>query len=149
MANSEEKIDAFFHNYAERFNCALEGKETDIDASLDAFTDCFIESSPAGVQCNRNGIASPEGLPESYAFYRKIGTTCMVITSREITVLDDCHAMVKVRWKANYSQGEQGEMMEFDSFYFLTLANDEPKIFAYITGSEQKLLKERGIIPKD
>lgn|GEM_PF-429844 len=149
MAHSQEKIDAFFHDYAERFNNALEGKETDIEGAVHAFSDCFIESSPLGVICAKNDDSLKQKLSEGFEFYKKIGTTCMVITAKDVTVLDDCHVMVKVHWKANYEKGAEGQMIEFSVFYFLNAVEEDLKIFAYITGDEQKLLKERGILPKD
>jgi len=149
MAASQDKIDAFFHDYAERFNAALEGKEPDIAGAVSAFTDCFIESSPLGVFCAKNDDSLKQRLSEGFDFYRKIGTTCMIIAAKEVTVIDDCHVMVKVHWKANYEKGEQGQMIEFNVFYFMNTVEEDLKIFAYISGDEQKLLRERGIIPKD
>jgi hypothetical protein len=73
----------------------------------------------------------------------------MHIRSKEITTLDHLHSMVKVGWQYTAKKKDATQVViDFDVYYFLSHVGGEPKIFAYITGDEQKLLKEHGLIPE-
>ncbi len=140
-------IERFFDAYAARFNAALAGDETHIDAIVGAFAPCFVEASPLGVQCSKNDASFREALPKGYAFYRSIGTQSMKIEHKEVTILDEYHAMVKVHWVAAYTPaGKAPFTIAFDVFYFLQHLKEDLKVFAYITGDEQRVLKEYGLI---
>jgi len=72
----------------------------------------------------------------------------MSIESLDITPLDTYHAMAKVHWNALYEKKDGGrESIEFDVIYFVQIMEKTPRIFCYITGDEQKVLRERGLIP--
>ncbi len=72
----------------------------------------------------------------------------MKIASLDITLLDDLHSMVKVHWQAIYNKKNGSEeSIDFDVIYFVQMIDDQLKIFAYITGDEQGVLRERGLIP--
>ncbi|MGH7231973.1 MAG: nuclear transport factor 2 family protein, partial [Nitrospiraceae bacterium] len=97
------------------------------------------------VRTMSNSASRSQGL----AFYRSIGTKAMKIDSLTITLLDDCHWMAKVHWKAFYRKKDgREELVDFDVIYLVQIIDATPKIFAYITGDEQKVLKERGLIPQ-
>jgi hypothetical protein len=71
----------------------------------------------------------------------------MKIMALDITWLNDMHVMAKVCWQAIYQKKDGNkETINFDVFYFLQKQNGALKIFAYITGDEQAVLKERGLI---
>lgn len=149
MIKYQDKIDAFFDAYARRFNEALTGKEPDIEATVNSFAGCFIEASPLGVNCGKNDESFREAIPKGNAFYKSIGTESMNIESKQVTELDDYHFMVKVRWNSAYrKQDGSPEIIDFDVYYFLQYREEQLKIFAYITGDEQKVLKERGLLGK-
>ena len=96
-----------------------------------------------------NGALGESPSVDVEEFYRKIGTQSMNITDRQITQLDEFHWMVKVHWKAEYlTRAEKRETIEFDVIYFVQILNDDetPKIFAYITGDEQRVMREHGLI---
>lgn len=139
-------IEAFFNAYAARFNAALGGKDPDIEATTAAFASCFVEASPAGIVCGQNDGQFRKAIPEGYAFYRKIGTRSMDIDALDVTVLDDLHALVKVHWKATYDKAGESLEIKFDVFYLLQEKAGQLKIFAYITGDEQAVLREHGLI---
>lgn len=143
-----QQINSFFDSYEKRFNQSLQGEETDTNtkAVADSFTDCFMESSPLGVICGKNDAGFAEKVKEGYTFYKSIGTTGMYITNREIQLLDGFHAMCKVSWK--YQAEKEGKAVEIDFvvIYLLQTMNNTVKIFAYITGDEQKVLKEKGLV---
>lgn len=142
----KENIESFFNDYAARFNEAVAGKETDASETARCFADYFVESSPAGVIGGKNDDSFKEKIPEGYAHYKDIGITAMNILSKEISIIDEFHAMAKIHWQSVYRKkdGKEG-VIEFDVTYFLN-TKDGVKIFAYVTGDEQAALKEHGLI---
>lgn len=148
MPINEEIIRDFFANYAERMNNALgDPPEIDAEATAAAFAGCFVEASPAGINCGKNDEAFLEQIPKGYEHYRNVGTRSMNITSLEITPLDELHALAKVHWDSRYVRKDGKEIrIEFDVFYFVQMKDDTPKIFAYVTGDEQKVMKEHGLV---
>lgn len=143
------QIETFFAEYAARFNHSLQDPPVvDVDGVLASFADCFIEASPLGVNCGKNDEQFREVIPQGYAFYRSIGTTAMNVKGVDVTPLDEFHAMARVHWESRYRRQDGGEeRIEFDVIYFLQTLDGQPKVFAYITGDEQKVLREHGLIP--
>lgn len=142
-----QQLETFFDAYEARFNDALKGS-LDIEATAAAFADTFIEASPAGLICGQNDDQFREAIPKGYERYRSIGTTKIRSVWRNITPLDDYHALVKIHWQALYDRPDDDgeEKIDFDVIYFVQMLDGAPKIFAYITGDEEKILKERGLI---
>ena len=143
-----QDLEAFFDQYEARFNDALKGSPVDIEGTTAAFADTFLEASPKGIVCGHNDDNFRDAIPKGYDFYRSIGTRRMHIVWRNITPLDDYHALVKIHWQALYgkSDGDE-EKIDFDVIYFVQMLEATPKIFAYITGDEQKVLQDHGLIP--
>jgi hypothetical protein len=142
----EDKIDAFFTAYEQRFADGLRGK-VDVEGTTAAFASSFVEASPVGVHCAQNDKTFKEAIPKGYEFYKKIGTQSMKIASKEITQLDEIHLLCKIHWQSSYQTADKKSVsIDFDVFYFLQHLNNELKIFAYVTGDEQKVLKEKGLI---
>lgn len=145
----KKKIEAFFRQYETRFNSSLNGTAVDVEATANAFAGSFIEASPLGVNCGQNNEQFKKAIPEGYAFYKSIGTTAMHILHMDITLLDMWHAQTKLHWKATYKKKNSSNVViEFDVFYFTQEQNGQLKIFAYITGDEQKALRDHGLIPE-
>jgi len=142
-------MEDFFAAYAAGFNKALaDAPEIDVEATAGAFAGCFIAADPNGVACGKNDEQFRTQIPAGFAFYRSIGTKSMRIASLEVTPLDDYHLMAKVHWEAVYLKPDGGEeRIDFDNIYFVQTIGEKPRIFGYITGDEQKLLRERGLIP--
>lgn len=146
MISVRARIEEFFNTYAQRINEALQGKERDTDEVAGAFANYFVEASPVGVTGSKNDEAFRKMIPKGYEFYRSIGTQLMTITSKDIRFIDDCHSMVTVHWNSVYRKKDNTtETIDFDVHYLVQTKNDI-KIFAYITGDEQKVLKEHGLI---
>ena len=142
-----KQIDAFFDDYARRFNDVLAGNEADVDGTLNSFASCFVESSPSGVTCGNNDEQFRAAIPQGYAFYKSIGTQAMNIVSKDISGIDEMHALVKIRWNSEYRKQDGSNVaIAFDVFYFVRVDSGVPKIFAYITGDEQKALRENGLV---
>ena len=82
-----------------------------------------------------------------YSFYRQIGITSMEIRSKAIVLLDDLHAMVRVLWRSNLVPRDKGRgYIDFENIYFTQSLEGDPKVFAWITGDEQDVLREHELI---
>jgi hypothetical protein len=144
-----KKLEEFFAAYAARTNHALaDPPKIDVEASASAFASSFVGANPKGVHCGKNDEELRAFIPKGYEFYRSIGTKRMEIASLTLTKLDDFHTQAKVHWVATYQKkdGSKDEI-EFDVIYFVQELGDGPKIFAYITGDEEQVYKDRGLIP--
>lgn len=142
----ESSIYDFFAAYEQRFNTALQG-ETDVEGTAGAFAPFFVEASPAGIHGGSNDSEFRKKIPQGMEFYRSIGTYSMEILSQDVTQLDNLHFMVKIHWKATYRNKDNSDLaIEFDVIYFLQLKEGALKIFAYITGDEDKVMREHGLI---
>ena len=147
MDNRKEELEIFFNQYAERFNKALNNENEDVNETAKAFADCFIEASPLGVTCGKNDEQFRTRIPQGYAFYKNIGVISMNILSKEISVFDDYHSMTKVYWETRFARKDETQgSIEFEVIYFTWSKDNVHKIFTYITGDEQKALKENGLI---
>lgn len=147
MGSLHERVDTFFEAYASNFNEVLLGAEVNIDKVSQCFSECFIEASPLGVNASKNNEQFKEAIPKGFEFYKRIGITSMQILSKDITALDSQHTMVKVKWQALFKRKDDtnGEVA-FDVFYFLQAHDETFRIFAYITGDEQTVLKQEGLV---
>ncbi|MDD1653362.1 MAG: hypothetical protein LUQ64_02330 [Methanomicrobiales archaeon] len=143
------KISRFFAGYAERLNRALrEPADGDVEGTAAAFADCFMAANPQGVACGKNDSQFRAMIPQGWEFYRRTGMTSMAITSLQVTPLDEFHAMVKVCWDSRYRRpGGQEEQIVFNVCYLLQILGETPRIFAYVTGDEEKALREKGLGP--
>lgn len=142
----EKNIYNFFAAYEKRFNDALKG-EMDVEATANAFAPFFVEASPAGIHGGSNDQEFRKKIPQGMDFYRHIGTNTMEIVAQDVTPLDDLHYMVKIRWKATYKNKDNTDLsIEFDVIYFLQHRENQFKIFAYITGDEDQVMREHGLI---
>jgi hypothetical protein len=143
----KQQLDEFFDHYRDVFNEALKADVPDIERTAELFSSCFLAANPSGVNCGENNDPFREALKKGYGFYKSIGMTSMDIVSKEITLLDDFHAMAKIHWKSNYLKrdGVKGSI-EFDNIYFIQTRTDRHKVFAYITGDEQAALKAAGLV---
>lgn len=144
----KDSIVQFFDDYAKRFNEALLGTQPDVERTIASFTECFLESNPNKVICTKNDEAFKMAIPHGFDYYRSIGLQNMKICSKAITILDDFHAIVKIHWQSLYIKKEGNKMeLGFDIHYMVKTIDSEVKIFTYITGDEQKFMKENGLEP--
>jgi len=143
-----EKIEEFFERYQKSFNKAIkESSEIDAKEMAQCFSDCFIAANPAGVACGKNDEELESQILKGLQFYRSIGTSSMNVSEIAVTALDQFHALARVRWQSQYRNGDgEGERIDFDVIYLLEINGERPRIFAYITGDEEKALRERGLI---
>ena len=143
-----QQLNNFFNLYADRFNKAIKSETPDIEGTAKSFSGCFIAANPLGVTCGNNNEDFKVAMSQGYAFYKSVGVTTMDIISMETTILDGFHEMTKIRWKCVYAKKTDNSKgsIEFENFYFTQTKENEHKIFAYITGDEQAVLKANGLI---
>lgn len=145
--NERNDIDDFFNQYAARVNWALWEGQFDTDGIMQAFSEDFIGASPLGVRAGKNDSVFKDAISKGWSFYRNLGIHSMNIISKNITLLDEFHAMVKVKWNCLYvTKTDRSGEIEFEVFYLLHIQANNIKIFAYITGDEQAAFKEAGLI---
>jgi hypothetical protein len=149
MQNHEPAIRRFFEAYQGRMNAALQKRPAvDVAAAAAAFARYFVGSSPRQVYGAKNGWLFRLMIPRGYAHYRRLGTQRMEIRGLSIVPLDDHHVLARTHWWSSYRR-KSGDLVEieFDNIYVLRIeTGQEPQIFGYITGDEQQVLKDHGLI---
>jgi hypothetical protein len=145
MADINDQIEQFFEAYEKRFAEGLAGDAV-AEETAKVFADFFVEASPMGIIGGKNDQEFRDRVPKGYDFYRSIGITKMEIRQLDITELNELHHMVEVYWESFYEKDGQPGSIEFSVIYFLQHLNGTLKVFAYITGDEQAVLKERGLV---
>jgi hypothetical protein len=139
-------LSAFFERYATLFREALKGDEPS-EAIAAQYAAEFIAASPAGVMSGKNDDSLQQAMKQGYERYRAIGTKDMRIREVRVTPLDDNHAVAHVAWTATYQRKNKPDLpIEFDVHYLVQELDNGPKIFGWVSGDEQALLREHGIV---
>lgn len=149
MLKQNRDLKRFFEAYAKRSNDALQDPPVeDVDGTVGSFAPYLVESSPQGVMGGANDEAFRKLIGQGFAKYREVGGTAMRVTGVDVTELDDANAMATVDWEFDYRRPKDGKTgtVGFTNRYFLNLAGDAPKIFAYITPDEQQAMQDHGLI---
>ena len=142
----ETSVRKLFERYESCFNQSL-GGDMDMDKVAALYATEFIAASPAGVMAGKNDDQLEHLLAQGYARYRAIGTKEMRIRSVRLSSIDEHHCVVHVAWTATYSRKEQPNVaIDFNVHYFVQKLDGEPKVFGWVSGDEQALLKKHGII---
>jgi hypothetical protein len=136
----------FFERYETFFNQSL-GGDTDMDEVAALYASEFIAASPAGVMTGKNDDHLKQVMAQGYARYRAIGTKDMRIRDVRLSPIDDHHCVAHVAWTATYARKDQPDAaIDFDVHYFVQQLDGEPKVFGWVSGDEQALLRQHGII---
>jgi hypothetical protein len=86
-------------------------------------------------------------MAQGYAHYRTIGTKEMRIRNVRLSPIDEHHCVTHVAWTATYARQDQADVaIDFDVHYFVQKLDGEPKVFGWVSGDEQALLRKHGII---
>lgn len=142
----ETSVRQFFERYERLFNRSL-GGDTDMDEVAALYASEFIAASPAGVMAGKNDDQFKQVMAQGYARYRAIGTKGMRIRNISLSPVDDHHCVADVAWTATYARKDQPDVaIDFDVHYFVQKLNGEPKVFGWVSGDEEALLREHGII---
>lgn len=141
----EASVRKFFERYESFFNQALRG-ETDMNEVAALYASEFIAASPAGVMTGKNDDQLKQVMAQGYARYRAIGTKNMRIRNVLLSPMDDYHCVAHVGWTAAYTRDGQPDVaIDFDVHYFIQKLGDEPRVFGWVSGDEQALLRKHGI----
>ncbi|TPN17024.1 nuclear transport factor 2 family protein [Mesorhizobium sp. B2-1-3] len=141
----EMSVKRFFERYQRFFKESL-GGGMDMDEAASLYTSEFIAASPAGVVTGKNDDQLKQVMAQGYAHYRAIGTKEMRTRDIGISPIDEHHCVAHVAWTATYARKGQADVeIDFDVHYLVRKLG-EPKIFGWVSGDEQALLKKHGII---
>jgi hypothetical protein len=142
----ETSVRKFFERYENFFNQSLSG-DVDMDKVAALYASEFISASPAGVMAGKNDDQLKKVMAQGYARYRATGTKEMRIRDVRVTPMDEYHCVAHVAWTATYSRKDQADVaIDFDVHYFIQNLDGEPKVFGWVSGDEEALLKKHGII---
>ena len=142
----EASVRKLFERYERVFNAALHG-HVDMDDVAALYAADFIAASPAGVMTGKNDEQLKQGMAQGYARYRAIGTKEMRIRQLRISPMDEHHCVAHVAWRATYVRNDKPDVtIDFDVHYLVQQLGAEPKVFGWVSGDEQAVLKEHGII---
>jgi hypothetical protein len=142
----ETSVRKLFERYERVFNAALHG-DVDMDDVAALYAADFIAASPAGVMTGKNDEQLKQVMAQGYARYRTIGTKEMRIRGLRISPMDEHHCVAHVAWRATYVRNDKPDVtIDFDVHYLVQRLGAEPKVFGWVSGDEQAVLKEHGII---
>ena len=143
---TNKNIKEFFSRYERFFMQSLDGK-MDANEIDSLYAQDFIAASPMGVMGGKNDIQFQQALTQGYEKYRKIGTKGMIVREVSVTPIDEFHCVAHVAWTAIYSTMDKPRIaIDFEVHYLMQDLGGKPQIFGWISGDEQKLLKEYGVI---
>jgi hypothetical protein len=142
----EESVNWLFERYRDFFCKAIKG-EADMDALVSSYASAFIAASPAGVMTGQNDDQLKQTMQQGFEHYRQIGTKDMRIRNVRISPVDEHHCVAHVAWTAIYTRKDQPDVaIDFEVHYLIQKLQEEPKIFGWIAGDEQAVLKQHGVI---
>jgi hypothetical protein len=149
-ALGEEMIEAsvrkLFERYEGLFNQAL-GGDTDVQEVAALYASCFISATPTGIMTGRNNDQLKQVMAQGYARYRAMGTKEMRLRNVRLSPIDEHHCVAHVEWTATYARKDQPDVaIDFEVHYFVRTLHGKSKVFGWVSGDEQAVLKEHGII---
>jgi hypothetical protein len=141
----ETAVKELFNRYEQLFKKSLSG-DIDMDEVASVYASAFIAASPAGVMTGKNDHQLRQVMEQGYAHYRAIGTKEMRIVDVRISPIDEHHCVAHVAWTAVYGRKEQPDVtIDFEVHYLVQKLDGDPKIFGWVSGDEQALLRKHGI----
>lgn len=141
----ETSVRKLFERYEGFFKQSL-GGDMDMDEVASLYASEFIGATPAGVMAGKNDDQFKRVMAQSYAHYRAIGTKEMQIRDVRLSPIDEHHCVAHVAWTATYARKNQSDVViDFDVHYFVQKLDGEPKVFGWVSGDEQALLRKHGI----
>lgn len=143
---SDKEVSNFFHKYELVFSDAIEGN-VDLKAAKELYSEQFIAATPQGVRAAAFDGSFEEVMSKGYERYRSLGARSMKVGGIQTYEVDDSHLMARVRWHSVYQKPGINEIhIPFDVNYLLEKRNGELKVFGWITGDEEELLKAHGVL---
>ncbi|MEK1899997.1 MAG: nuclear transport factor 2 family protein [Rhizobium sp.] len=141
----EAAVSKLFERYERLFRQALAGK-ADMDEVASLYASDVIAASPAGVMSGKNDEEFKRMMIQGYEHYRSIGTKEMMLRHVRLSPIDESHCVAHVAWRATYARKNQPDAkIDFDVHYLVQVLDGEAKVFGWVSGDEQALLKQHGI----
>ena len=142
----EAAVRTLFERYERLFNQALAG-DADMDEVASLYASEFIAASPAGVMTGKNDDRLRQVMAQGYAHYRAIGTRGMRIRDVRLSAIDEHHVLAHVAWTATYARADRPDVaIDFEVHYLVQKLAEEAKVFGWVSGDEQALLRKHGIV---
>ncbi|TIR29557.1 MAG: nuclear transport factor 2 family protein [Mesorhizobium sp.] len=130
----------------ERYEQQLAG-DADMDEVASAYACAFIAASPAGVMVGKNDDQLRQVMEQGYAHYRAIGMKEMRIRAVRVSPIDEHHCVAHVAWTSSYARKDRPDVtIDFDVHYLVQKLGGEPKIFGWVSGDEQEVLRKHGVV---
>lgn len=71
----------------------------------------------------------------------------MRVRSLRVSTIDALHGMAHVEWSATYLRKDGTNVtIDFAVHYLVQMQDGAPKVFGWISGDEQALLRQHGIV---
>lgn len=142
----DASVKRLFASYESFFNRSLQG-EPDMGEAGELYAPEFVAASPMGVVTGRNDQEFRDNLIRGYDHYRAIGTRRMQVRDVCISPIDDLHCVAHVGWTATYMCGDGADVdIDFEVHYLVQVLGGTAKVFGWVAGDENALLKQHGII---
>lgn len=142
----ETSVKKLFERYEKLFRMAL-ADEVDMDEVASSYAAAFVAASPAGVSVGQNDEHLKQAMQQGFETYRRIGTKDMRLRTVRIAPIDELHCLAHVAWTATYDRGSEPDIsIDFEVHYLVQRLEETPKIFGWISGDEQAVLKQHGIV---
>ena len=142
----ETSVRKLFERYERSFNRSLKG-DVDMVEVASLYTANVIAATPAGVMTRKNDDRLKQVMRQGYAHYRAIGTKEMRLRDIRLSPIDESHCVAHVAWTATYARANQPDLsIDFDVHYFVRTFAGVAKVFGWVSGDEQALLKKHGIV---
>jgi hypothetical protein len=142
----ETAVRKLFERYENFFRRSL-GGDLDMAEVGSLYASDFIAASPAGVMTGKNDDQLRQVMTQGYAHYRAIGTREMRIRRIRLSPIDEHHCVAHVSWTATYARKDQDDTtIDFDVHYLVQKLDGDAKVFGWVSGDEQALLRQHGIV---
>ena len=107
----------------------------------------FIGAGPAGVRAGKNDEEFKQVMAGGYEHYRAIGTKRMMMRAIRLSSIDKHHCVAHVSWAATYALEDRPVIeIDFEVHYFVQMLEGTPRVFGWVSGDEQELLRKHGIM---
>lgn len=141
----ETGVRKFFERYESIFRRALRS-DIDMNEVAQLYAPEFIAASPAGVASGKNDDQLKQVMAQGYARYRDQGMKDMQLRKVRVSSIDEENCVAHVAWEATYRREDQADIsIDFEVHYFVRGLNSEPKVFGWVSGDEEALLKKHGL----
>lgn len=142
----ETAVRALFDRYETLFAQGLAGKADPAELAA-LYAPEVIGASPLGVRAGRNDAAMIAAMVRDHAHHRGIGLRAMTIRNLRLVPIDALHCLAHVGWRAHYARPDLPEtIVDFEVHYLVQVLAGQARVFGWIAGDEQAVLRRHGII---